>query len=133
MTFLTFFVDLIHHIQAHWDMFITSVRDGTIPDIEHIDHIRTYLQVNSRANPQRAEELQSIGPPLTCSTWARRVWPNLKTLVCICSGTFATAMPKVMAVVCHTSDPIQLIRDRRGGLLGKMFSFKTWDMGVRSA
>ncbi|KAI6028016.1 GH3 auxin-responsive promoter [Pisolithus microcarpus] len=94
MTFLTFFVDLIHHIQAHWDMFITSVRDGTIPDIEHIDHIRTYLQVNSRANPQRAEELQSIGPPLTCSTWARRVWPNLKTLVCICSGTFATAMPK---------------------------------------
>ncbi|KIK14917.1 hypothetical protein PISMIDRAFT_342535 [Pisolithus microcarpus 441] len=129
MTFLTFFVDLIHHIQEHWGTLVHSVRDGRIPEIEHIDHIRTYLQVNSRANPQRAEELQSIGPPLTCSTWAQRVWPNLKTLVCICSGTFATTMPKVMAVVCHTSDPIRLIRDRRGGFLGKMFPFKTWDMG----
>ncbi|KAI5989951.1 GH3 auxin-responsive promoter [Pisolithus albus] len=99
MTFLTFFVDLIYHIQEHWDMLLSSVRDGTIPDIEHIDHVRTYLEVNFRANPQRAEELQSIGPPLTCNAWAKRVWPNLETLVCICSGTFATVMPKARSIL----------------------------------
>ncbi|KAI6124343.1 GH3 auxin-responsive promoter [Pisolithus thermaeus] len=99
MTFLTFFVDLVHHIQEHWNMLITSIRDGTIPDIEHIDHVRTYLQVNFRANPRRAQELQNIGPPLICSAWAQRVWPNLKTLICICSGTFATVMPKARSVL----------------------------------
>lgn len=99
MTFLTFFVDLIHHIHEDWDVLITSVRDGTIPQIEHIDHVRAYLQANFRASPQRAEELQNIGPPLTCPAWAQRVWPNLKTLVCICSGTFATVIPKARSVL----------------------------------
>ncbi|KAI5993123.1 GH3 auxin-responsive promoter, partial [Pisolithus marmoratus] len=63
------------------------------------DHVRTYLQANFQANPQRAEELQNIGPPLSCPGWAQRVWPNLKTLVCICSGTFATVMPKARSVL----------------------------------
>ncbi|KAI6038823.1 GH3 auxin-responsive promoter [Pisolithus marmoratus] len=99
ITFLTFFVDLIHHMEEEWDMLITSMRDGTIPDIDHIDHVRTYLQANFQVNPQRAEELQNIGSPLSCSGWAQRVWPNLKTLVCICSGTFATVMPKARSVL----------------------------------
>ncbi|KAI6012975.1 hypothetical protein EDC04DRAFT_2760255 [Pisolithus marmoratus] len=79
-------------------MLITSMRDGMIPDIEHIDHVRSYLQVNFRAHPQRAEELRNIGPPLTCPAWAQRVWPNLNTLVSICSGTFAIVIPQVMVL-----------------------------------
>ena len=48
------------------------------------------------ADPQRAEELRNIGPPFSCHAWATRVWPNLNTLVAVCSGTFSTAIPKVM-------------------------------------
>ena len=51
-----------------------------------------------RADPKRAEELRNIGPPLSCPGWAQRVWPTLNTLVSICSGTFATAIPKVRNV-----------------------------------
>ncbi|KAI6119507.1 GH3 auxin-responsive promoter [Pisolithus thermaeus] len=99
MTFLTFFADLIRYVQEDWDLLITSVRDGTIPNIGHIEHVRTYLQANFRANPQRAEELRNIGPPLNCPGWAQRVWPNLKTVVCICSGMFATLIPKARSVL----------------------------------
>ncbi|KAI6115647.1 GH3 auxin-responsive promoter [Pisolithus croceorrhizus] len=99
MTFLTFFVDLIHYIQEDWSILIASMRDGTIPDIGHIEHVRTHLQANLRANPRRAEELQNIGPPLNCPGWAQRVWPNLKTVVCICSGMFATLIPKARSVL----------------------------------
>ncbi|KAI5990146.1 GH3 auxin-responsive promoter [Pisolithus albus] len=80
MTFITFFVDLIRYVHENWDLLITSIRDGTIPDIGHIEHVWTYLQANFRANPQRAEELQNIGPPLDRPGWAQRVWPNLKTV-----------------------------------------------------
>ncbi|KAI6006357.1 GH3 auxin-responsive promoter [Pisolithus marmoratus] len=98
-TFLTLFVDLIHYIQEDWDMLITSIREGTIPDIDRIDHVRTYLQANFQANPQRAEELQNIGPPLTSPVWAQRVWPNVKSLVCVCSGMFAILIPKARSVL----------------------------------
>ncbi|KAI6025214.1 GH3 auxin-responsive promoter [Pisolithus microcarpus] len=99
MTFITLFVDLIDYVHENWDLLITGIRDGTIPDVGHIEHVQTYLQANFRANPQRAEELQSIGPPLDCPGWAQRVWPNLKTVVCICSGVFATLIPKARSVL----------------------------------
>ncbi|KAI6011784.1 GH3 auxin-responsive promoter [Pisolithus marmoratus] len=97
--FLTFFVDLILYVQEEWDVLLTSIRDGVIPDIDHIEHVRTYLQVKFQANPQRAEELQIVGPPLTCPGWAHHIWPSFKTLACICSGTFATVMPKARSVL----------------------------------
>ena len=48
-----------------------------------------------RADPQRADELKSIGPPSSFPGWAPRIWPRFDTLISICSGTFATALPKV--------------------------------------
>ncbi|KAL4066057.1 GH3 auxin-responsive promoter [Scleroderma citrinum] len=98
-TFITLFVDLLHRVQEDWGMLVSSIRDGTIPDIEHIHHVRSHLQDHMHANPQRAEELQGIGPPLSCPAWAERVWPNLKVLTCICSGTFSTAVPKARTVL----------------------------------
>ena len=50
------------------------------------------------ADPRRAEELKNIGPPFSCTTWAPRVWPNLNTMVAVCGGTFATALPKASIV-----------------------------------
>ena len=44
--FIPLFMDMIHRIQEEWDLLIICIRNGTIPDIEHIDHIRNYLQVN---------------------------------------------------------------------------------------
>lgn len=44
-TFVTLFTDFALYIQEEWDMLLSSIRDGRIPDIEHIDHVRDYLQV----------------------------------------------------------------------------------------
>ncbi|KIO03995.1 hypothetical protein M404DRAFT_597959 [Pisolithus tinctorius Marx 270] len=51
------------------------------------------------ADPRRADELQHIGPPLSCPGWAQRVWPNLKLLTGICSGTFAAALPQARSIL----------------------------------
>ena len=44
-TFVTFFIDLVSYVQEEWDMLLSSIRDGVVPNIEHIDHVRDYLQV----------------------------------------------------------------------------------------
>ena len=46
ITFATQFVDLIRHIDEHWDVLVSCIRDGTLPDIEGIDHVRKYLQAS---------------------------------------------------------------------------------------
>ncbi|KAI6102080.1 hypothetical protein F5141DRAFT_255288 [Pisolithus sp. B1] len=73
VAFLTFFVDLTHHIQEDRHIFIARMRDRTIPDIEHIERVRTYLQANFRANPQQADEPQNIASPLNYAGWAQHV------------------------------------------------------------
>lgn len=97
--FIPLFMDMIHRIQEEWDLLIICIRNGTIPDIEHIDHIPSYLQIHLHADPQRAEELQSIGPPFSCSSWAQRTWPKLRALICICSGRFSIGLSKARTVL----------------------------------
>ena len=43
--YLTFFVDMVYYIQEDWDMLLSSIRNGVIPDIDHIDDVRDSLQV----------------------------------------------------------------------------------------
>ncbi|KAL4080504.1 GH3 auxin-responsive promoter [Scleroderma citrinum] len=88
MTFVTIFIDMLFCIQEEWDVLVSSIRDGVIPAIEHIDHVRDYLQ-----------ELRSIGPSFSCPAWAPRVWPNLNAVLFICSGTFATTLPMAKSVI----------------------------------
>ena len=38
-------MDLVSYIQEEWDMLLTSIRDGVIPNIDHIEHLRDALQV----------------------------------------------------------------------------------------
>ena len=45
VTFLTLFTDWMLYIQEEWDVLLASIRDGTILDIEHIEHVRDSLQV----------------------------------------------------------------------------------------
>ncbi|KAF8836524.1 hypothetical protein BDN67DRAFT_974069 [Paxillus ammoniavirescens] len=98
-TFAPLFIDLIRYVDEEWDMFLSCIKDGTIPDFEGIDHVRTYLQVHLHANPERAAELREIGPPFSCVGWAARVWPKLRMLITICSGPFATVLPKVRSIL----------------------------------
>ena len=56
-----------------------------------------------RADPQRADELRSIGPPLSFPAWVRRIWPNFYALVCVCGGPFVTMLPKVRIFVLFYS------------------------------
>ncbi|KIN97892.1 hypothetical protein M404DRAFT_1005747, partial [Pisolithus tinctorius Marx 270] len=93
------FMDMVHRIEEEWPTLISSIRSGAIPDFEQIGHVRPYLQLNMHADPQRADELQDIGPPLSSPGWAQRVWPNLKVLSGICSGTFATVLPQARSVL----------------------------------
>ena len=44
-TFITIFMDMAYYMQEEWDMLLSSIRDGIIPDIDHIDQVRDYLQV----------------------------------------------------------------------------------------
>lgn len=97
--FVPLFMDMIYRMQEEWDLLITCIRNGTIPDIEHIDHIRSHLQIHLYADPQRAEELQNIGPPFSCPSWAQRAWPKLSALVCICSGRFSIGLPKARTLL----------------------------------
>ncbi|KAF8835122.1 hypothetical protein BDN67DRAFT_975581, partial [Paxillus ammoniavirescens] len=101
-TFAPVFIDLICHIDEGWDMFVACIKDGTIPDLEGIDHVRAHLQVHLRPNPERATELREIGSPFSCTGWAVRVWPKLKSVSAISSGPFATVLPKVRSVLGPT-------------------------------
>ena len=45
VSYLTFFVDMVYYIQEDWDILLSSIREGIIPDIDHIDHVLDSLQV----------------------------------------------------------------------------------------
>ena len=53
--YVTIFTDMIHFIQEDWEMLLSSIHDGTIPDVEHIDHFRAYLQVSTTHLPSRTK------------------------------------------------------------------------------
>ncbi|KAN0091561.1 GH3 auxin-responsive promoter domain containing protein [Tylopilus felleus] len=77
------------------DMLVSCIRDGTIPDLEGIDHVHFH------PNPERAAELGEIGPPSSLSSegWFSRVWPKTTLLWTVCSGPFATVLPKVRFIL----------------------------------
>ncbi|KIK77127.1 hypothetical protein PAXRUDRAFT_167724 [Paxillus rubicundulus Ve08.2h10] len=101
-TFAPVFIDLIRHMDEEWDTFVTCIEEGTMPDLEGIDHVRAHLQVHLHADPERAAELREIGSPFSCVGWAVRVWPKLRNLSAVSSGPFATALPKVRSVLGPT-------------------------------
>ncbi|KAF8547319.1 hypothetical protein OG21DRAFT_1607449 [Imleria badia] len=97
--FATLFLDLIRHMDAQWPLLVACVRDGTVPDLQGIDHIRAYLQKWFFSDPERAAELLDIGPPSSREGWFTRVWPSASMLSTVCSGQFATILPKVRSIV----------------------------------
>ncbi|KAI9571597.1 GH3 auxin-responsive promoter-domain-containing protein [Boletus coccyginus] len=69
-------------------------------------------------NPSRAAELLAIGPPFSFEGWFARVWPNTSGLVTICSGPFATALPKVhFGTNCLYPLPLDMAHQRPPSVL----------------
>ena len=60
-TFITIFMDMVYYMQEEWDMLLSSIRDGIIPDIDHIDHVRDYLQVGVYEMFNQWPKLMAIG------------------------------------------------------------------------
>ncbi|KIJ59269.1 hypothetical protein HYDPIDRAFT_33339 [Hydnomerulius pinastri MD-312] len=99
ITFATLFADMMRRVDEEWDMLLDCIRNGTIPHLDSLDDLRVYLEPQLRANPERADELREIGPPSSCDGWAARVWPDFEMILTICSGGFATALPKVRSIL----------------------------------
>lgn len=45
MGFISTFVDMMHHIDAEFDVLLDCIAKGTIPDLDGIEAIRHYLEV----------------------------------------------------------------------------------------
>ena len=57
LVFITTCMDLIHRTQD-WKILLSSIRDENIPDIEHIDHVRTYLQISNNLFSKKQRSLR---------------------------------------------------------------------------
>ncbi|KAF8554899.1 hypothetical protein OG21DRAFT_1484265 [Imleria badia] len=69
--FATLFLDHIRHMDAQWPLLVACIRDGTVPDLQSIDHIRGCLQ---------PMELLDISPPSSREGWFTHMWPSASVL-----------------------------------------------------
>ncbi|KAG1879158.1 hypothetical protein F4604DRAFT_1679584 [Suillus subluteus] len=71
------------------------------PELEYIEHVQNCLKRHLCANPARAAELRTVGPPsnITTTEWVKSVWPNLKSALSARSSSFSWAVPKIKHVL----------------------------------
>ncbi|KAF8552840.1 hypothetical protein OG21DRAFT_1465098 [Imleria badia] len=93
MAFINTFVDMIRHFDLEFDTMVDCIANGTIPDLEGLDEVRHYLELNISADPERAAELRLLGRPTSRQGWCSHVWPNLRSVRGTASGTFASSVP----------------------------------------
>ncbi|KAF8552839.1 hypothetical protein OG21DRAFT_1485894 [Imleria badia] len=93
MVFINTFVEIIHHLDMEFDMIVDCIANGTIPDLEGLAGVRYYLELNISADPDRAAELRRFGRPSSRPGWCGYVWPNLRSVTTIASGSFASSVP----------------------------------------
>lgn len=92
-TYISAFYDAVLTLEEHWDIVIDSVEKGTIPDVYDLDYCRPFLEAQIKPNPHRAAELRSIQKGT--EGWLKRIWPSLKTIRAISSGSYAAFVPKI--------------------------------------
>ena len=112
--FGTILIDLVTFMEEEWDLLLSSIETGVLPDFDGNAHIQVYIQVNHiiilmggeallnwekpyfLANPERAAELRALGPVKDSPGWLKMIWPNLKEYTGVISGTYAGILPKVL-------------------------------------
>ncbi|KAH7909002.1 GH3 auxin-responsive promoter, partial [Hygrophoropsis aurantiaca] len=122
-TFGTLFLDLVMYMEEEWPTLLNSIENGTLPEFEDTSHVREYLEPKLLPNPPRAQKLREIGESKADPGWLFRIWPELKQVVCIVTGVFATTLPKMR----HNLGPGVLINSggigASEGLIGISYSF----------
>ncbi|KAH7905595.1 GH3 auxin-responsive promoter [Hygrophoropsis aurantiaca] len=111
ITFSTVLLDLVRYMEDEWDTLVGSIEKGELPDYEGLDHVREYLEPKFHPNLSRATELRTIGIATDNPGWLVKIWPELKTVICIASGIFAMVMPKMR----HYLGPDVLVHSRGYG------------------
>ncbi|KAI9461091.1 GH3 auxin-responsive promoter [Boletus coccyginus] len=93
MVFISTFVDMIRHLDVEFDMVVDCIAKGTIPDLDGIAEVRHHLESNISPDPERAAELRRLGRPFSLPGWCSHVWPNLRSITAIASGSFTSSVP----------------------------------------
>ncbi|KAH7919231.1 hypothetical protein BV22DRAFT_1133986 [Leucogyrophana mollusca] len=93
--FSTVFLDLVRCMEDEWDTLVNSIEKGELPNYKGLDHVRDYLEPKLHPLPSRAAELRAIGIATDNPGWLVRIWPELKAVICVTSGIFSTAIPKM--------------------------------------
>ncbi|KAH7915506.1 GH3 auxin-responsive promoter [Hygrophoropsis aurantiaca] len=106
--FVTMFLDLVRYMEDEWEILVDNIEKGELPDYKGLDHVREYLEPKIHPNPSRATELRTIGIATDDPGWLMKIWPELKVVVSVASGIFATAVPKMR----HYLGPDVLIHGR---------------------
>ncbi|KIJ08437.1 hypothetical protein PAXINDRAFT_88847, partial [Paxillus involutus ATCC 200175] len=94
MVFINTLVDMLQYVDAEFDMLVDCIERGIIPDLEGLAQFRCHLEANFTPDPDRASELRAIGRPSAQSGWCGQVWPRLRKIAAIASGSFATSVPQ---------------------------------------
>ncbi|KIJ16070.1 hypothetical protein PAXINDRAFT_113835 [Paxillus involutus ATCC 200175] len=87
--------DLYRTVEGSWDLLIQSIEVGVIPDLEGLDDLKEHLQAHFAPNAQRADELRAVGRNAASPGWLKRLWPNLRNVVAITSGAYATIVAEI--------------------------------------
>ncbi|EIW87440.1 hypothetical protein CONPUDRAFT_134583 [Coniophora puteana RWD-64-598 SS2] len=98
--FGTVFVDMIRYMEEEWDTLVACIEHGTLPGYDGVEAIQPYLQKQWQPRPERAAELREV--EVNSPTWLHKIWPNLKVVVGIASGTFASVIPKMRMILGDT-------------------------------
>lgn len=89
-SFSTFLLDMFHYIEDNWELLCDDIATGKIdPSIRMTDEIRAKLESGFEPMPERAEELRKVFSEGFDSTLCRRIWPKMRYVTGISTGTFA--------------------------------------------
>lgn len=98
--FSTAVFDFFFYIRRNAQTLVEAIRSGIIPDdIEMTDRVRKQAQAELTADPGRANELTAIFEEGFGTPIARRIWPKLQFIICICTAAFAPYAEKLKTYI----------------------------------
>ena len=98
--FSTAVFDFFFYVRRNAPTLVEAIRTGTIPeDVEMSDRVRELAQADLSPDPGRADELRAIFEEGFGTPIARRIWPRLQFVVCICTAAFSSYAEKLRTYI----------------------------------